>query len=129
MNIVLVVGSREFDDCARVHSVLDKAHAKKTITHIVHEGYSAGAFASAWARVNAGVIEVAMPALLHRRLKTPMKAKAAAIFDLLEVKNVVTFGVDKENWFILDEAQRHGVKIRPFDTEAKSKKARKGKKR
>lgn len=129
MNIVLVVGARNFDDCARVHRVLDKAHAKKPITHIVHEGYSAGAFASAWSRVNDGVIEVAMPALLHRRIKRKMEHKAKAIFDLLKVRTVLTFNVDPECYFLLKEAEARGVTIRPFKPKDEPVKERKSRKR
>lgn len=128
--IVIVCSSQGFDDCAHVHEVLTRLHGKNNITHVVHEGRFAAAFASAWTRVTPGVEEVVMPMLISRLKKSERKAKAATMLDLFKVRAVIAFGVDEYNYHLLELAQERGITVAPVKPKEKESvtKKRKSKK-
>lgn len=56
---VIVCGGRDYNDLAEVNAALDKAHAKRPITMLVHGTSHVGVFAAHWAR-GLGVMEGAV---------------------------------------------------------------------
>ena len=94
--IVLVTGMPDYDDSAEVHRRLDKTHGpKRKIDVLVHDEIGAGAFASAWCKVNPDVTELIMPSSdLRDNLKSRL-AYTKSLLERISFSRVLTFGKGK----------------------------------
>lgn len=93
---VLVCGGREFgkqpDDRQRLFSALDRAHAHKPITTLVHgDAPGADSTAAAWAREKGGIRILAFPADWQRHGRAAGHIRNQQMLDEGQPQGVIAF--------------------------------------
>lgn len=107
---LLVCGGRDYSDREAIWSLLDRAHAKFKLTHLIH-GAARGldVLAGEWARTN-GVQEVICPANWDRfqRAAGPIRNQFMAE---LEPNALIAFPGGKGTQNMVEQAVRHSITV------------------
>ena len=107
---LLVCGGRDYTDKEAVWNLLDRAHAKFNITHLIH-GYAKGVdrLAGEWANAR-GVQEVSCPANWERfkNAAGPIRNQYMAELD---PNALIAFPGGKGTKNMVEQAARHGITV------------------
>lgn len=102
--VVCGLDSEGFDDCAFVHSILDRVHRKRRIDMLIHDDVKVAKFASAWAKVNSGVSE------LQCRPEVKDKDKLRILLTCFQpVSLVIIFGENEQR--VVGVARKLNIKV------------------
>lgn len=108
---LLVCGGRDYRDVGAVYSSLDRAHAKRPITLVIHGGATgADTLAGAWARQNE-LPYLAVPAEWTKHGKRAGPIRNAAMLEQWQPDGVVAFPGGSGTADMIARARDAGVTV------------------